>query len=176
MEQIFEKINELFDEYLKTLNLANTETAKLAIEEKIILTVWKANKNYREYSVEVIEKVKESLKYFPDSKARKNGGEFSKYLFNSLQNSIGSTKGEESLEQKTGLSISDEDQKLIRKINKCIKRLLKMDPLLDNDAIIGKVAAILKKDESEITDLLNLAKTTALGLEMQNHELNLQIS
>ena len=171
MKQIFEKINELFDEYLKTLNLENTENARLAIEEKIILTVWKANKNYREYSVEVVKVVKACLKSFSEkADARKNEGKFSNYLFGSLKKSIGTTKGKESLEQKTGLSISDEDHELIRTINKCIKSLLKMDPLLDENAIIGKVAVILKEDESEIRSLISLAKSASLELEIHNDE------
>ena len=167
MEQIFEKINALFCEYLKAVSLDNTENARLAIEQKIIGMVWQSNKNYREYSVEVVEKVKESLKYFSKSDACKNGGNFSNYLYFSISAAIKDTKSKESLEGNNGgISMPDNVVKDIKKI----RNLKKMFPDMDDVEFILKVSEILKMKDSKIKHLLAVMNSSTCGIEIKNQK------
>ena len=173
MEQIFEKINELFDEYLKTLNLENTENAKLSIEQKITLAVWDSNKNYREFSVEVVETVREALKYFPNSEAFKNGAPFSKYLFFSLGNSINTSKEKDDFaDTNGGFYISDDKYRRIKKVKKVCDDIRKMypDQDLQESFIIEKAEEILDMDEDEILECLKMSKATTTGGDLENDD------
>lgn len=171
MDEIFKKINELYEEYANISDAENTEREKLGKRQKIIAIVWQSKKNYKEHSLEVVKTVIYSLKDFPDSDdCKKEGVPFSQYLIFSLDKAINTAKGEEALEQRTGLSISDSDHRKIRRINQCIKVLLRMNPLLNENAIIEKVAATLKEEESEIRSLIRLAKSASLELEIHNDE------
>lgn len=171
MEQIFEKINALFYEYLKALNLDNTENARLTIEQKIILAVWESNKSYRDYSLEVVETTRASLKYFPNSEALKNGIPFSRYLFNALSNSINTYRDKEALADKNGgMYISDDKYRQIKKIAKTFAELKKIHHDLDDSSIIEKAAAILGKDPDEITDCLKLSQAAKTGIDVKNED------
>lgn len=171
MDEIFNKINELYEEYANISDAENAEKEKLGKRQKIIAIVWQSKKNYKERSLEVVKTVIDSLKDFPDSDdCKKEGVLFSQYLIFSLNKVINTAKGEEALEQRTGLSISDSDHRKIRRINQCIKVLLRMNPLLEGNAIIEKVAATLKEDKSEIRSLIRLAKSASLELEIHNDE------
>ena len=171
MEQIFEKINELFDKYLKTLNLENTENAKLSIEQKITLAVWDSNKNYREFSVEVVETVREALKYFPNSEAFKNGAPFSKYLFFSLGNSISTSEEKAKLADRNGWQyISDDKYRRVKRVKKVFDDIRKMYPDQDlkDSFIIEKAEEILDMDEDEIWECLKMSKAATKGDEASN--------
>jgi len=172
MEQISEKINELFDQYLKTINLENTENAKLSIEQKITLAVWDSKKNYREFSVEVVETVREALKYyFPDSDAFNKGVSFSQYLFGSLQNSINTSKEKDDLADKNGWQhFSDDKYRRVKKVKKVFEDVRKMYPDQDlkESFIIEKAVMTLGMDEDEIRECLKILKATTKGDEVSN--------
>lgn len=115
MEKIFEKINELYEEYQRAIDRGeNIETAIKGFKWKIVLAVLKPRgasqdsdlnvteikkSAYGEHVDEVHKVVIDCLKHFPDSKTRKNGAPFSKYLFNSLKKAINTAKGEEAQNQ-----------------------------------------------------------------------------
>ena len=174
MEQIFKKINELFDEYLKILDLENTENAKMAIEQKIYLAVWDAKKKYREYSVEVIETVKEALKYyFPNSEAFKQGIPFSQYLFFSLGNSISTSEEKTNLaDQNGGQHISDDKYRRIKKVKIFFEDIRKTfpDQHLEDCDIIEKAVLALGMDEDEIRECLKMSKAATTGTENPNED------
>lgn len=173
MEQIFEKINTLFYEYLKTLNLENTESAKMSIEQKISIEVWKSNPAYREYAVEVIETARESLKYFPNSEAFKKGVPFSKYLFASLGNSISTSEEKEALANKNGgLYISDDKYRRVKKVKKFFEDVRKMypDQNFDDDSLIEKAEEFLGMEENEIRECLKMSKAATTGGDLENEE------
>ena len=179
MEQIFEKINELFDEYLKTLNLENTGNAKLSIKEKITLAVWESNKNYKNFSVEVVETVGEALKYyFPNSDAFKEGIPFSQYLFGSLKNSINTRSEKDDFADKNGgLYISDDKYRRIKKVKNFFEDIRKIHRKnypdqedLKESFIIEKAVLALGMDEEEIRECLKMSKASTKGDEVSNEE------
>ena len=179
MEQIFKKINELFDEYLKTLKLENTETAKVSIEQKIIIAVWKSNKNYGEYSVEVVETVKEALKYyFPNSEAFKEGISFSQYLFGSLKKTINTSKEKTNLADKNGGEhISDDKYRRVKKVKNFFEEVRKIHGTkhpdqedLKDSFIIEKAILALGMEEEEIWECLKMSKAATMGTESPNED------
>ena len=173
MEQIFEKIDELFDKYLKTINLENTENAKLSIEQKITLVVWDSNKNYRESSVEVVETVREALKYFPNSDAFKNGAPFSKYLFFSLGNSISTSEEKEDLANKNGWQyISDDKYRQIRKVKKFFNDFQRIHPdqYFEDSFIVEIACQTLKMDEEKVWECVKMWRASTKGDEASNED------
>ena len=111
MEKTFEKINKLYEEYQRAIDLGeNIEVAIKGFTWKIVLAaltpkgasqdsdlnVKEIKKSaYGKYVDEVRKVVIDCLKWFPESETRKNGAPFSKYLFKSLENAINTAKGEE---------------------------------------------------------------------------------
>lgn len=168
MEHIYTKINSLFQEYLHAAALENTENAKLSIEQKLIVTIWESNRDYKEYSVEVVEKIKESLVSFQDSEACKNGGQFSKYVYRAITNAINSAKEREAVEQRNGgIHIPDNVMKDIKKIKSLQKNLQKMNPDIEvtEDMLVEKAVAVLGIDEDGVRNLLKIALSGTYSFE-----------
>ena len=168
MENIYTKINSLFQEYMLAAALENTENVRLSIEQKLISAVWESNSIYKEYSVEVIEKVKESLVAFPKSEACRNGGQFSKYVCRAIANAINSDKEREVLERNNGgMHIPDNVLKEIRKIRNLRKNLQRFSPDVDisADMLVEKAVATLGMDEKDVRSLLEIASSATTGLD-----------
>lgn len=162
MEQIFEKINTLFCEYLKASNLENTENVKLAIEEKIILAVWGSNKNYREYSVEVVQEVKKALASF-------GSGDFCSYILHILKCKINTDKESEYYEKKNGgIYITEYTLGKINNLKDFKKK--EENQNLDTESFVKKAAEEFKMKESKIRDLLRIMNARRSGTETQNDE------
>lgn len=154
MEKIFEKINELYEEYQSAIDRGeNIETAIKGFKWKIVLAaltpkgasqdsdlkVKEIKKSaYGEYVDEVRKVVIDCLKWFPESETRKNGAPFSRYLFNSLKKAINTAKGEEIQEHANTIGLE--------KTNDEGETFSILDTLLEDNDTDPLEKSLMKKD------------------------------
>lgn len=89
-DHVYEALNYLYKQY------EEREPERKIIRDKIIIAVCKLkDKNHKRriclmdnYSLELIKIVKDSLKLFPDSKSRANGGSFAQYILTAIKHMI----------------------------------------------------------------------------------------
>jgi hypothetical protein len=168
MEETFNKINALYAEYAKFSAAGNTENAIKSIEEKIIIEVWKSQKKYKEFPVEVVEKVRYALlKYFHDSDDFEEEISFSQYLFGLLKKSINTSREKDDFADKNaGNTITDY---LVEQINE-FKKVQKKYPDLDEESIVKKATQELKIKESKIRIILKIIRASTSGTETTNED------
>ncbi len=170
MEEVFNKINELYAEYAKFSAAGNTENAIKSLEEKIIIEVWKSQKKYKEFSVEVVETVRDALKCYssPDSDAFKEEGfSFSQYLFGSLENSINTRREKDDFADKNAGNTTTDY--LVKQINN-FKKVQKKHPDLDEESLVKEAAQELKIKESKIRIILRIIRASTTGTETTNED------
>lgn len=148
-----DRVNILFSEYYNSREESNMETKKQTLLMKIYEAMfcyldccgkpfnYSGNAKYTDYSLELLEVTKSSLKSFcekkfeidPETKSLKNAN-FAAYLKNFMDLRFNSLEAKNSLEDKTGISIPREKNLLIRKLKKeyeHLSRTIKNNVLLN---------------------------------------------
>ena len=171
---IFDYINTLYRQYEETLQNESMKMAKNAVRNKILISLSKlfyldeeekninndksvvnvTQKKNADYSLEIIEKIDESLRLFPKSKAAANGGLFSRYVYKNISDMLKTLKEGDSLKEKNGsMNISAQrirNAKKVKKLDAYYKKL----GVDDENARICKIAASLNMAEKYVTSCL----------------------
>ena len=126
LDNDFDKINSLYLDYLKALNSPNNGTLLLQIKEKIVVAFWKTLQKASSITAEMIEHtdvlVKTIYRCLDKCEEFNNPTCFCKITFDAIKKALGAKANTEEFERKSGMHITDPENRKRRKIEKAFKQ------------------------------------------------------
>lgn len=175
----FKKINELFLTYTKSLSNPQDTNLRLELRGKIIVEFWKAlqksssvSKKMIEHSDLIVKKVDYCIK---KCSTNFDYHDFAKYTFSSIKKTLISEANTNSFEEKSGMHISDFQNRKRQKIEKAYKQYMSFGKRSASQFIDYAVNYLgFKKDD--LVEYINPKTTSSLFLTSSNDKNELLIT
>ncbi len=173
LDNDFDKINSLYLDYLKALECPHNEVLLLQLKEKIVVAFWKTLQKASSITSEMIEHTDvmiQKIYYCMDECAKyENQLCFSKYTFTSIKKALGTKVDTEQFEIKSGMHISDSENRKRRKIENAYKQFMSFNSN-DLNAFIEYATNHLGFEKSEVEEYLFPKQSVPLFAESNNDD------
>lgn len=173
LDNDFDRINSLYLDYLKALECPNNEVLLLQIKEKIVVAFWKALKKASSISSEMIEHTDvlvQKIYYCMDEcKDYENPFCFSKYTYTSIKRALGAKVDIEQFEIKSGMHISDSENRKRKKIENAYKQFKSFNSN-DQNAFIEYATNHLGFEKAEVEEYLFPKQSVPLFVQSNNDD------
>ena len=173
LDNDFDKINSLYLDYLKALNCPDNEVLLLQIKEKIVVAFWKALQKASSITLEMIEHTDvlvQKIYYCMDEcKDYENPFCFSKYTYASVKRALGAKVDTEQFEIKSGMHISDSENRKRKKIENAYKQFKSFNSN-DLNAFIEYATNHLGFEKTEVEEYLFPKKSISLFAQSENDD------
>ncbi len=173
LDNDFDIINSLYLDYLKALNQSNNEVLLLQLKEKIVVAFWKTLQKASSITSEMIEHTDvmiQKIYYCMDECAKyENQLCFSKYTFTSIKKALGTKVDTEQFEIKSGMHISDSENRKRKKIENAYKQYKSFNSN-DLNAFIKYATNHLGFEKTEVEEYLFPKHSVSLFAQSQNDD------
>lgn len=173
LDNDFDKINSLYLDYLKALNCPDNEVLLLQIKEKIVVAFWKALQKASSITLEMIEHTDvlvQKIYYCMDEcKDYENPFCFSKYTYASVKRALGAKVDTEQFEIKSGMHISDSENRKRKKIENAYKQFKSFNSN-DLNAFIEYATNHLGFEKTEVEEYLFPKRSVSLFAQSKNDD------
>ncbi len=173
LDNDFDKINSLYLDYLKALECPHNEVLLLQLKEKIVVAFWKTLQKASSITSEMIEHTDvmiQKIYYCMDECAKyENQLCFSKYTFTSIKRALGTKVDTEQFEIKSGMHISDSENRKRKKIENAYKQYKSFNSN-DLNAFIEYATNHLGFEKTEVEEYLFPKHSDSLFAQSQNDD------
>lgn len=173
LDNDFDKINSLYLDYLKALECPNNEVLLLQIKEKIVVAFWKTLQKASSITSEMIEHTDvlvQKIYYCMDEcKDYENPFCFSKYTYISIKRALGSKVDTEQFEIKSGMHISDPENRKRKKIENAYKQFKSFNSN-DLNAFIDYATSHLGFEKTDVEEYLFPKQSVSLFAQSKNDD------
>ncbi len=173
LDNDFDKINSLYLDYLKALNCPNNEVLLLQTKEKIVVAFWKTLQKASSITPEMIEHTDvlvQKIYYCIEECAKyDNPLCFSKYTYTSIKRALGSKVDVEQFEIKSGMHITDPENRKRKKIENAYKQFKSFNSN-DLNAFIEYATNHLGFEKTEVEEYLFPKQSVSLFAQSKNDD------